>query len=111
MDLKSYYADIRAKESELARKYQDGVVYITSLYHREKNSTEGATCSATCKNAARAIVDQTHREATPEEVKQFIQLQHSNKVKAASMEQNRNRQYVMVVNENEKELTGSGKSK
>ena len=101
MDLKEYYRDLRKKEAELEKEYPDGVVYITSLFHREKNSTPGSTCSARWFNAARAITDQTHRIATREEVQGFLQHQQDELKRNTQSEQRNKKQFIVVVDRDE----------
>ena len=71
MDLRAYFDDMNSKEAEFKVKYKENIVHVTSLFHRERNSTAGNVISATRHNAARVITDGTHRESTPEEVAQF----------------------------------------
>lgn|SRR5690242_17564318 len=97
MDLKRYFDDLRAKAAELEDKYPDGVVYVTSLFYRERNSTPGATATANYKNAARVITDGTHREATEEEIEAFQLQQHRELEKNIRSEQLKKQQYVVVT--------------
>jgi hypothetical protein len=99
MDLKTYYNDLRAKDAELVLIHPDGVVYVTSLFHRERNSTPGSTLSATTHNAARVITDGTHREATQEEIDGFLQHQQNELRRNAATEQKNKRQYIVVVDQ------------
>lgn len=103
MDLRQYYNDLRAKESELEKvaKAQDGVVYVTSVFHREKNSTAGATLGASPRNAARVITDGTHRDATEDEVRAFYIRQQEQLSATTKMEQMKKKQYIVVVDRNE----------
>lgn len=101
MDLKEYFRDLHAKEAELEKKYPDGVVYVTSLFHRERNSTPGSTLSATCRNAARVITDGTHREATKEEIESFLEHQQEQLRRNARAEQANKKQYIVVVDQKE----------
>ena len=99
MDTKRYYSDIRKLETELTERCNGNTVHITSVFNREKNSTEGATCSASAYNAARAIVDSTHRLATPEEVQSFARLQEKNRRESIDGEIRKRQQFVTVVNQ------------
>lgn len=103
MDLKLYYQDLRATEEVLRSKSRatDGVVYVTSVYHREKNSTAGQTLSAEPRNAARVITDGTHREATKDEVAAFHEQQQIELRKNVKMEQLKKQQYIVVVDQHQ----------
>ena len=97
MDLKSYYTEMREKERKLTTDFPDGVIYITSLFYRERNSTPGCTTSATCINAARCLTDGTHRLATKEEIEAFIAHQQEELAKNTQAEQAIRKQYIVVV--------------
>ena len=97
MDLKSYFDDLHKAEAEFEKKHPDGVVYVTSMFHRERNSTPGRTISASCRNAARVIADGTHREASKEEVDAFLAHQEDELRRNTSAEQKNKRQYIVVV--------------
>jgi hypothetical protein len=97
MDLKQYFSDLRAKEAELQAKHSDGVVHVTSLFYRERNSTPGAIASATCRNAARVITDGTHRESSEEEIERFYSWQEEQLKTHIRAEQQKKQQYVIVT--------------
>lgn len=97
MDLKQYFQDLRAKQAELERSHPDGVVHVTSLFYRERNSTPGATASASTRNAARVITDGTHRESSEEEVDAFYQRQQDQLKLNIRAEQQKKQQYVIVT--------------
>jgi hypothetical protein len=97
MDLNAYFTDKRATEAELRREYPKNVVYITSLFHRDRNSTAGATMSASWNNAARVITDGTHRLATEKEVKEFLAHQQEELHKNTVSEQMNKKQYFVVL--------------
>lgn len=98
MDLRTYFQDLRRIAAELERKFGDsGVVYVTSKFYRERNSTEGSTASATCWNAARVITDGTHRESSDEEIQKFLQHQQDELEKNIRSEQAKKQQYVVVT--------------
>ena len=101
MDLREYFGDLHKAESLLERAHPDGIVYVTSLFHRERNSTPGSTMSASCRNAARVITDGTHREATQEEIEAFMAHQQSELRKNTRSEQMNKKQYIVVVDQKE----------
>lgn len=97
MNLQEYFQDKRKLMVVLDKDHPDGVVHVTSVFHRERNSTPGATASATVSNAARVITDGTHREATPAEVREFLAHQERQRVMVARSEQLKKKQYIVVV--------------
>ncbi len=101
MDLRAYFNDLRGTEAELEQVAKDGVVYVTSVFHREKNSTPGSTLSATPRNAARVITDGTHRQATSDEVKAFFAHQRKQLEHTTKMEQLKKQQYIVVVDQHQ----------
>ena len=101
MDLKEYFKDLRTNQRKLEKKYPNGVVHVTSLFYRERNSTPGATASATCENAARVITDGTHREATEEEIKAFYDHQRRQLEQNVRSEQMKKQQYVIVTDKSD----------
>ena len=113
MNLKDYFSDLRKVEAELVGEHPDGIVFVTSLFHRERNSTPGSTLSATCRNAARVITDGTHRRATQEEIDGFARRQQEELRRNTVAEQKNKRQYIVVVDQKEdgsamRELVGAG---
>jgi hypothetical protein len=101
MDLRSYFSDLHREQARLEKEFPDQEVYVTSVFHRERNSTAGRTLSASYRNAARVITDGTHRIATDDEVKAFHRLQERNRVNTVKSEQKKKQQYIVVV-DNEK---------
>ena len=102
MNLKEYYSDLHKTEAELEKQFPDGVVYVTSLFHRERNSTAGTTSSARAWNAARVITDATHRLATREEIQSFLQRQQEEYKRNSQSEQRNKKQFIVVVDQHEK---------
>ena len=99
MDLREYYRDLHKVEAGLEKNNPDGIVHVTSLFHRERNSTPGSTLSATTRNAARVITDGTHREATSDEVLGFLKQQQDQLRINTAAEQKNKRQYIVVVDQ------------
>jgi hypothetical protein len=98
MDLKQYYGELAEKEEELLKSSgKNKVVYVTSRFYRERNSTPGATVSATPYNAARVITDGTHQLATQEEIAKFVKHQQDELTKNIKAEQSKKQQYVVVT--------------
>jgi hypothetical protein len=103
MDLRSYFDDLNATEAKLRAKSGslNGEVFVTSLFHRERNSTPGNVISATYRNAARVITDGTHRESTKEEIESFKAHQQEELEKSTVAEQLKKKQYIVVVDQKE----------
>jgi hypothetical protein len=110
MNLAEYYSDKKKEIAGLEKLANseaspavtaDGVVYVTSLFHRERNSTAGCTLTASISNAARVITDGTHRVATEAEIKAFLNHQQKEFVKNSASEQKNKRQYIVVVDQKE----------
>ncbi len=97
MDLREYFGEVRKVEKELEGKYPNRTVYITSVKNSMKNSTPGATFSATPYNAARGIADETHREATAEEIQAFLDHQERNRVMNQRSEAGKKKEIVVVM--------------
>jgi hypothetical protein len=96
MDLHRYYEDLRTTEADLSKANRTNVVYVTSLFHRDRNSTEGQTHSASCRNAARVITDGTHRVATEAEIAAFLAHQQEELQRNTLSEQGK-KQVLFVV--------------
>jgi len=99
MDIKQYYGDISKKRAELEEAYESGEVYLTSLFHREKNSTAGQVSTATPENAARVLVDGTHKLSSEDEVAAYKKLLERNRTEIAKAEQLKKQQYIVVVDQ------------
>lgn len=97
MDLKQYYIDLNQNQAKLEIQFPDGIVHVTSLFYRERNSTPGHTSSATHRNAARVITDGTHRVATEPEINDFYQRQEDQRLAVVRSEQQKKRQFVVMV--------------
>jgi len=114
MNLQEYYGDMRKEIAALEKEHPDGACYVTSLFHRERNSTPGTTLSASLRNAARVITDGTHRRATQEEIDAFVAHQRQEFVRNSASEQKNKRQYIVVVDQKEDKepvLAGAGSVK
>ncbi len=97
MDLTEYFGNVRRVEKELAEKYPDRIVHVTSLKNSMRNSTAGTTLGATPYNAARCIVDETHREATEDEIRGFFEHQERNRLEATRSENRKKKEIVVVM--------------
>jgi hypothetical protein len=96
MDLKEYYSEIRGVETGLEKKH-GMTLFITSIKNRDRGSTPGSTFIAKPYNAARAIVDETHREATEQEIKEFLEHQERNRIQSARSEALKRKEVVVVM--------------
>jgi hypothetical protein len=71
MDVRQHNQDIKNTIAELLPEYPDDAVIVMSLANRDRNSTAGHVCECTVSHAARLIVENTYRIATPDEVEAF----------------------------------------
>lgn len=60
-----------ALAATLAPQFPDGFCMVMSIANRERNSTAGRAVEVTVKQAAKLIVEKTHRLATPDEIEVF----------------------------------------
>ena len=97
MDLRQYFSDKREEMANLKQKFPEGVVHITSKFYRERNSTAGATYTATIENAARGITDGTHRLSEDNEIQEFNDHQERELRKHARSEQAKRQQYMVIT--------------
>ena len=97
MDLVEYFRNVRSEEKLLDQKHPNRVVYITSVKNSAKNSLAGMTVSATPYNAARAITDETHREASDTEIKLFLEHQERNRLDTQRSETRKKKEIVVVM--------------
>ena len=72
---KDYHSAKREVFAGLSRQFPDGWCFITSVDTPGKNIKAGAVCSVTVDNAARCIVEGSHRLATDEEARAFRESQ------------------------------------
>lgn len=75
MTSQQYYSDLRAKTNALAAQHADGCLLVVSVANRLRGTTPGNICEVTVDNAARLILDGTHREATAEEIRAYQEAQ------------------------------------
>ncbi len=97
MDLTEYFGNVRRTERELIVAHPDRIVYVTSLKNSMRNSTAGTTVAATPYNAARCMVDETHREATEDEVRGFFEHQERNRIESQRSETRKKKEIVVVM--------------
>lgn len=71
MNTISYYAARRDQREALSKAYPSGFVLVVSVENFEKNSKGGSICEVTADDAARLMLDQTHRVATDAEASAF----------------------------------------
>jgi hypothetical protein len=71
MDTQMYYATLRAQRETLAKAHPSGYLLVVSLDDPQRNVTPGAVCEVSVGDAARLLIDRTHRVATPDEVNAY----------------------------------------
>lgn len=99
MQVKEYYSDIHKLQRELEEEFESGEIFLTSVFNRDKNSVAGCVSTASPENAARVIVDGTHRLSTDDEVKEYKKMLEDNRVAIAKAEQQKKQQYIVVVDQ------------
>lgn len=70
LPMQDYWHTIRLRKDELTAKHSDGVVYLYQHAGRKVIQT-------TVPIAAKALVENTHREATKEEIEKFLSEQEA----------------------------------
>ena len=71
MDTNKYYGEIKATREQIP----DAFVFLMSLEDTGRGWKGGSVTEVTRENAAKCIVDKSHRLATPAEVKAFHEQQ------------------------------------
>lgn len=75
MNSQQYYSDLHAKTNALAVTHADGCLLVVSVANLLRGTTPGNICEVTVDNAARLLLDGTHREATAEEIRAYQEAQ------------------------------------
>jgi hypothetical protein len=77
-----YWRAVLLQQAEIEKNHTGGSVWITSLSDPARGQVGGAVCDTSLRLgtdrygvAAKAIVDRTHRLATPAEIEQFHEEQ------------------------------------
>jgi hypothetical protein len=72
MNAQEYYSRRKKIHAELKEKHgEHGSVLLVSVENLDKNSTAGNLCEVSVENAARCVVEGTHRLGTDEEYAAF----------------------------------------
>lgn len=93
MNLRKYYQDVKEVRSKMESPY----VYLTSL-DTPNGGKAGCVCEVDADIAARMLVDGVARQATEEEIADYLQ-EGEKLLMAAKEEQLRNRLRVTLVSE------------
>jgi hypothetical protein len=80
----SYYSDLHALRDRLNAKYPDGCFLVVSIANRLKGSTAGNIVEVDLTIGARCLLNGTHREANPEEVRLYREAQEPTRAKTTS---------------------------
>jgi hypothetical protein len=75
MNTETYYAALRQQRETLAPQHPSGFCLVMSLDNSQKNSTPGNLCEVTVADAARLLMDGTHRVATADEFNAYKKQQ------------------------------------
>jgi hypothetical protein len=80
----SYYSDLHGLRDKLNAKYADGSFLAVSVTNSLKGSTAGNISEVDIAIGARILLDGTHREATPEEVRLYRESQESTRARTTN---------------------------
>lgn len=86
MKTEAYYAEIKKQTAALAEQFPQGFCLLTSVANRDKGTVAGSVTEVANENAARCLVEQTHRMATDDEVAAWQDHQDRNRQQAKSTE-------------------------
>ena len=75
-ELKKFAFDSATEEERKENRVNDAV-FITSEELTDRGITAGSVCDMSCHDAAKRIVEKTHRQSTPEEIVGFKRAQHA----------------------------------
>jgi hypothetical protein len=75
MDTTLYYAALREQRETLAKQHPSGFCLVVSVFNLQKQSAPGNLCEVTINDAARLLFEQTHREATEDEARAYLNRQ------------------------------------
>lgn len=93
MDLHQYWREVHEVMDTLPKA---DVYFLTSIPNSEKGTTAGSICDIGIKKeAARRIVEKTHRPSTPEEIEQFHANLKRQTEELAAIEIKRKQQFAM----------------
>jgi len=81
MDTSKYYQNIRIRREELAKANPSGFLYVISLDSLERNSVGGSICEVSIADAARLMIEGTHRVTTEEELAAYRAQQDAVRVR------------------------------
>jgi hypothetical protein len=80
----TYYLELRALREKLNVRYPDGCFLAASIANRLKGSTAGNIVEVDIAIGARILLDATHRECNPEEVRLFREAQELTRARTTS---------------------------
>ncbi len=86
MKTAEYYAEVRKMAARLDEQFPQGFCVLTSVANRDKNTVAGNVTEAANDNAARCLVEGTHRLATEDEVAEWREHQERNRQVAQTTE-------------------------
>lgn len=75
MNTSTYFADIRVQRTKLESQFSEGACLVVSVSVLGRYTTPGNVCEVTLDNAARLLVEGTHKLASPEESHAFREEQ------------------------------------
>jgi hypothetical protein len=97
MNIPQYRQDIREKIAELSPMFPDDCCLMMSLTNRDRNSTAGHVCETNVAQAAKLIVENTHRLASSEEISAFKSCNDNEKKRIEQAELKRAGQSLRII--------------
>lgn len=95
MKTQAYYAELKKQVAALDEQFPQGFCLLTSVANRDKGTVAGNTCEVANDNAARCLVEGTHRLAAQEEVADWHEHQERNKQVAQTTDYMRDGQRII----------------
>ncbi|HZT32683.1 MAG TPA: hypothetical protein VFA33_22525 [Bryobacteraceae bacterium] len=97
MKTEEYYGAVRQQTAALNERFPQGFCYLCSIANRDRGTVDGSVTEAANDNAARCLVERTHRLATDDEVAEWHGHQQQNAQASQSKEFELRGQKVMWV--------------
>ena len=97
MDTQMYYAALREQRETLAKVNPSGYLLVISLDDPQRNVTPGAVCEVSTADAARLLLDRTHRVCTPDEVQAYRDRQGATRARTQRDDLDRVREQFRAV--------------
>lgn len=97
MDTQMYYAALREQRETMAKANPSGYLLVISLDDPQRNVTPGAVCEVSTADAARLLLERTHRVCTPDEVQAYRDRQGAERARIRKDDLDRTREMFESV--------------